>query len=188
VAEILDPLDMGRIQVRVPAVLGTAQTFWAVPSAPMATSGAGVRFVPRVGDSALVAFEAGDVRFPVVLGYFWAPGSAPPPPLTHVIRGNARAGMEIDELPPAVRLQNAVASVEVTAESVTVNVGTTTVSVTPAQIALTAASVSIDASSEVSITAPSISLSGQAVDVSGVETSIAGGVECSVSGGVVRIN
>ena len=189
VAGVVDPLNMGRIQLRVPVLFGTETVIWAVPAAPFATTGAGVRFRPTIGDAALVAFEAGDVRFPVVLGYFWTPGSAPQPVLSHVIRGEGRASVEIDDVPPVVRVQNGIASVEVTPESVTVTVGATAVSATPDEVSLTAPSISIKAAGEVTIDGSSVLLSAQEVQILGAATtSVEGGLECSVSGGVVRIN
>lgn len=63
-----DPEHLLRIKVRVPQVLGNAETNWAWPVVPNVV---GVT-PPGVGDPVWVAFEAGDVEQPVWLGT-WRP-------------------------------------------------------------------------------------------------------------------
>lgn len=186
VTNVADPLQMGRVAVSVPAVLGDGQSVWAVPCTGFTAPGAGVRFVPQVGDAALVAFEAGDPRFPVVLGYFWGPAQAPPP-VSHVLRGRGFAELEIVDLPPAVRLSNAISSIAVEDAAVTVTVGASSLRVTPTQIELVAQSVSI-AASDVEVRASNVSVEGGVVTVDGTVTSVSGTTECSISGALVRIN
>lgn len=63
-----DPESLLRVKVRVPQVLGNAETNWAWPVVPNLV---GVE-TPKVGDPVWVAFEAGDVENPVWLGT-WKP-------------------------------------------------------------------------------------------------------------------
>lgn len=63
----LDPTAMGRVQVRVPAVLGDQDGGWAVPCRALGSPGAAP---PSVGDSVWVMFEGGDPSRPVVVGTF----------------------------------------------------------------------------------------------------------------------
>jgi uncharacterized protein involved in type VI secretion and phage assembly len=78
VTDVDDPLGIGRIRARVPAVLGEAiESGWALPCAPFAGSEMGFFFLPQVGDTVWVEFAAGDPSRPIWTGGFWgAPGSA----------------------------------------------------------------------------------------------------------------
>lgn len=71
----IDPLQLGRIAVNVPAVFGEDISAWALPCAPSAD----VRFftVPPVGAYVWIEFEAGNVSFPVWVGCFWGTGEVP---------------------------------------------------------------------------------------------------------------
>ncbi|WP_298984389.1 phage baseplate assembly protein V [Caldilinea sp.] len=73
----IDPLQMGRVQVSVPAVLGEGTLSWAMPCAPFAGSGVGLFTVPPVGANVWVEFEAGDPDYPIYSGGFWGPGETP---------------------------------------------------------------------------------------------------------------
>ena len=73
-----DPLKIGRIQVRVPSVLGEdVETGWALPCLPAGgVKGAGMVFLPAVGATVWVEFAAGDVSQPIWSGTFYgAPSS-----------------------------------------------------------------------------------------------------------------
>jgi hypothetical protein len=80
VEQNIDPLQIGRMQVSVPAVLGDGQLSWAMPCVPYAGSSVGFFTVPPVGASVWVEFEGGDPDFPVVSGCFWAEGEVPATP------------------------------------------------------------------------------------------------------------
>ncbi len=66
-----DPQQMGRVKVTYPWLSDDAESYWARVSAPGAGKDYGVVWIPQVGDEVLVAFEHGDVMFPVVLGGMW---------------------------------------------------------------------------------------------------------------------
>lgn len=74
----VDPQLMGRIQVSCPAVLGSGQMSWAMPSAPYAGSGVGFFAIPPNGANVWVEFEGGNTDFPIWSGCFWAIGDLPP--------------------------------------------------------------------------------------------------------------
>ncbi|WP_419993646.1 phage baseplate assembly protein V [Streptomyces boninensis] len=63
-----DPLQIGRIQVNVPDVLGREASTWAMPCFPMTGPEAGVIAVPQVGAGVWVEFEQGDPSFPIWTG------------------------------------------------------------------------------------------------------------------------
>jgi uncharacterized protein involved in type VI secretion and phage assembly len=70
----IDPLQMGRIQVQVPDVLGMGISSWAMPCVPVAGKQSGVYVVPSIGSKVWVEFEGGDSDYPIWCGGFW--GSA----------------------------------------------------------------------------------------------------------------
>lgn len=73
----IDPLLQGRIQVRVPAVLGDSTLGWALPCSPYAGPSVGLVSVPPVGANVWVEFEAGDPDTPIYAGCFWGAGELP---------------------------------------------------------------------------------------------------------------
>lgn len=77
VANNLDPMQQGRIQVQVPAVLGQGRLSWAMPCVPYAGSGVGLFAVPPVGANIWVEFEGGDPDYPIWSGCFWGLGEVP---------------------------------------------------------------------------------------------------------------
>jgi hypothetical protein len=101
VANNLDPLLQGRVQVSVPAVLGEARLAWALPCSPYAGNGVGLFAVPPVGANVWVAFEGGDLDRPVVLGGFWGPGEAPASPALPqvVVLKTDAVSLRLDSLP-----------------------------------------------------------------------------------------
>ena len=70
----IDPMQIGRVQVQVPDVLGPALTSWAMPCVPAAGKQCGVYVVPQVGAGVWIEFEQGDPDYPIWVGGFW--GSA----------------------------------------------------------------------------------------------------------------
>lgn len=76
----VDPMQQGRIQVSVPAVLGEGQSSWAMPCAPYAGSGVGLFTIPPSESNVWVEFEGGDPDYPIWSGCFWGTGEAPATP------------------------------------------------------------------------------------------------------------
>lgn len=68
-----DPLEIGRIRAKVPAVLGeNSETGWALPCAPFGGGkDRGFLIVPEVGDAAWIEFAGGDISLPIWAGTFW---------------------------------------------------------------------------------------------------------------------
>ena len=80
VANNLDPMQQGRIQVNCPAVLGGGRMSWAMPCAPYAGAGVGFFAVPPNGANVWVEFEGGDPDYPIYSGGFWGIGEVPAMP------------------------------------------------------------------------------------------------------------
>jgi uncharacterized protein involved in type VI secretion and phage assembly len=76
----IDPLQLGRIQVSAPAVLGPGTLSWAMPCTPYAGSGVGFFAIPPVGANVWVEFEGGDPDYPIWAGCFWGTGEVPAKP------------------------------------------------------------------------------------------------------------
>lgn len=72
----LDPLELGRLQVTVPAVEGL-RLGWALPCVPYAGEGVGFYAMPPLGANVWVEFEGGDPNYPVWVGCFWEEGEMP---------------------------------------------------------------------------------------------------------------
>jgi uncharacterized protein involved in type VI secretion and phage assembly len=73
-----DPNGRGRVKVRFPWYEKPSESYWARIAVPAAGKQQGAYFVPAIGEEVLVAFERGDLRFPVVIGALWS-GKDPPP-------------------------------------------------------------------------------------------------------------
>jgi uncharacterized protein involved in type VI secretion and phage assembly len=76
----IDPMQLGRIQVSAPAVLGAGTLSWAMPCTPYAGNGVGLFLVPPVGANVWVEFEGGDPDYPIWAGCFWGTGEVPAAP------------------------------------------------------------------------------------------------------------
>lgn len=74
----IDPMGIGRIQVRVPAILDGAAVGWAMPCAPVNLPSTVGSALPPVGAGVWIQFEAGDVNQPVWTGCFWSGSETPP--------------------------------------------------------------------------------------------------------------
>jgi uncharacterized protein involved in type VI secretion and phage assembly len=66
-----------RIKAKIPAVLGSADSGWALPCVPYAGPMVGFAFLPETGSAVWMEFEGGDVSFPIWTGGFWLAGQPP---------------------------------------------------------------------------------------------------------------
>ena len=71
VSDNADPEKHGRVTLRLPWLDATAITDWARMAVPGAGNDYGFVWMPEVGDEVLVAFEAGNVSRPYVIGGLW---------------------------------------------------------------------------------------------------------------------
>jgi uncharacterized protein involved in type VI secretion and phage assembly len=77
VMDNVDPNNLGRVKVRFPW-MSTSDEPWARMATLMAGKNQGTWFIPDAGVEVLVAFEAGDVRRPYIIGSMWNATSSPP--------------------------------------------------------------------------------------------------------------
>src|SRR5262245_2251965 len=100
----IDPLQIGRVQVQVPDVLGALPMSWAMPCLPAAGAQMGISALPPVGAKVWVEFERGDPDYPIWVGCFWMSPSEVPlsartvvPDLAHIALSAAGSGILVNE-------------------------------------------------------------------------------------------
>ena len=105
VTDIVDPQSIGRIQVRFPW-LGTSGNddvrAWATLVSPYADDDQGLEILPSVDTQVVVAFEAGDLRRPYIIGASWnglesLPQTAESPNNIRVLKSRAGSKLEFDD-------------------------------------------------------------------------------------------
>ncbi len=87
VADNEDPDGRGRLKLTVPALLGEAETNWALPCQPFGGLAAvGAFLMPPPGATVWVEFEQGDISQPIWTGTYWNSETEPPAtdPAVHV--------------------------------------------------------------------------------------------------------
>lgn len=132
VSNNMDPQNQGRLQVQVPAVLGTGSMSWAMPCVPYAGNQVGFHFIPDVGTNVWVEFEAGDPDYPIWSGCFWGVGEnpvLPGGPFVKTIK-TSFAEIKIDETPgvggvviETTGLSSAPAKIEMNMQGLTITHG-----------------------------------------------------------------
>jgi hypothetical protein len=118
VANNIDPLQLGRVQVSVAAVYGENTLSWAMPCTPYAGNGVGFFALPPLGANVWVEFEGGDPDYPIWTGCFWGMNENPAQPTaipqiklfkteSFEIRMNdipGAGGLSIQAVPPGVAI------------------------------------------------------------------------------------
>ncbi len=74
----VDPMQLGRLQLLVPDILGVIPSSWALPCLPPGSRST----LPAVGDAVWVEFEAGNIDYPIWCGVFWTDAAQVPASLT----------------------------------------------------------------------------------------------------------
>jgi uncharacterized protein involved in type VI secretion and phage assembly len=106
VTDVVDPLALGRVQVKLPwlgadAGGGEARA-WATLCTPYADDDQGILALPAVGTEVVIAFEAGDLRRPYVVGATWngkekLPAAPAAPNDVRVWKTRAGSKLEFDD-------------------------------------------------------------------------------------------
>jgi uncharacterized protein involved in type VI secretion and phage assembly len=144
VTDNTDPLMLGRVRARVPAIFGDNDSGWALPCAPYAGNGVGFFFVPPIGAKVWIEFEAGNTEVPIWSGGFWGTGETPKTPALPGIKiiKTDSATITLDDTPgvggitiettsglkivmnmSGIELSNGSAKIKLTPASVSVNDG-----------------------------------------------------------------
>ncbi len=104
VTDIVDPDNLGRIQVKLPwlGADGDSVRAWATLLTPYADDDQGFEVLPAVDTQVVLAFEAGDLRRPYILGSAWngseaLPESPAAPNNKRLIKSRAGSLLEFDD-------------------------------------------------------------------------------------------
>jgi hypothetical protein len=146
VANNIDPMQQGRVQVSCPAVLGSGQLSWALPCSPYAGNGVGLFLVPPVGANVWVEFEAGNPNSPILGGCFWGTGEVPATPALaemKVLKTDSMS-IELSDLPGAGGITVSVSSpavamsisISATSSGVEVSVGASKITLSPVSVSI----------------------------------------------------
>jgi uncharacterized protein involved in type VI secretion and phage assembly len=112
VVSVQDEDGQGRVQVQLlfaPTVGGNTFKVWARVATLMAGPQRGSFFIPDKDDEVLVAFYAGDVRHPFVIGALWNGQDAPPQSMDdnnsiRVIKTKSGHKLEFDDTSSAAKI------------------------------------------------------------------------------------
>ncbi len=112
VTDIIDEDSLGRVEVRFPWLGEDGDgdvRAWATLCTPYADADAGLQILPEVGSQVVVAFEAGNLRRPYVVGCAWNGTTALPadPERANdirLLRSRADSRLEFDDSSSAPRL------------------------------------------------------------------------------------
>jgi uncharacterized protein involved in type VI secretion and phage assembly len=99
-----DPEKRARLKLRIPSVLGSEISGWALPCMPFGgLQGQGWFAVPEVDAQVWVEFEEGELRHPIWTGTFWQADGDPPadaalsPPTTRLLQTPSGHILQFDD-------------------------------------------------------------------------------------------
>jgi hypothetical protein len=200
VVENIDPLELGRIFVKVAAVPGVVASP-AMPCVPYAGPQVGTVLIPPIGANVWVEFEQGDPSHPIWVGCFWTEGEFPveltPTPEQKLLRTESvtllindipgAGGLTLIIGPPAVEIPITLTANE---EGVTLEMAEAVFSLTPEEISallppstltMNEEGFTVEATGSIQVTCPENSVEGNVSIVGVVEitgnTSIEGNVD-----------
>lgn len=111
VADLADPKSLGRIQVKLPWLGrdGSDVRAWARLCTPYADDQQGIEILPAVDTEVVVAFEAGDLRRPYIVGAVWngreqLPQAPDPANDIRVWKTRAGSRLEFDDAQGAAKM------------------------------------------------------------------------------------
>ncbi|MGW6129724.1 phage baseplate assembly protein V [Cellulomonas sp. NPDC055163] len=166
VTDLVDPDSLGRVQVKFPSLGTTGDRdvrAWATLCSPYADKDQGLQVLPEKESQVVVAFEAGDLRRPYVVGASWngtraLPQTAQASNNIRVLRTRSDSRLEFDDTKgsPKVTLRTQ------SGHKVVLDAGAQEVTVTHSNgctITLTSSgSIDINANSGVNVTAPKLTV------------------------------
>ena len=184
----LDPLELNRLSIMVPALPECSPLSFALPCQPHGGVQVGMVLTPPIGANVWVTFENGDPSFPVWTGCFWLEGEKPALaelPTQQVFATGTLQAM-INDIPGAAELMvelgpPGIASpvlLTVAAEGVTFSDGIALFTITPEEasaifestnIVMPPAGLIVEAAGNVNVTAPEISTEGNFTQVGPME-------------------
>lgn len=175
VTDIVDDESLGRVEIRFPWLGEQGDRdvrAWATLCSPYADDEQGLLVLPEVGSQVVVAFEAGNLRRPYVLGAAWnGRASLPHAPEAandvRLLRSRADSRLEFDDTRGASKVRLTMAS----GHQVTLDDATQEITVTHAMgctIRLTATAIELQANVSVDVTAPMVKVDAPVATFSGL--------------------
>jgi uncharacterized protein involved in type VI secretion and phage assembly len=175
VTDIIDPDSLGRVQVRFPWLGETGDSdvrAWATLCSPYADDSQGLLVLPEVGSQVVVAFEAGNVRRPYVLGSSWngqvqLPHSPESSNNIRIFRSRADSRLEFDDTQSGEKISITMAG----GHKVVLDNGGRTITITHSggcSIKLTDTNIEVQANAQVKVTAPMVKVDAAMSKFSGV--------------------
>jgi uncharacterized protein involved in type VI secretion and phage assembly len=185
VIDNIDPDNLGRVKVQLPQISESDQRghqAWARLATLMAGQNRGTWFIPDMNDEVLVAFEAGDVRRPYVIGSLWNVANAPPQSMDatnnkKLLRSRNGVKITLDD-------QSGQESFIVETpggQKITLKDGPGSIEIADSNgnsIKLEAAGVTVNASAKVTLNASTVEISSGAVTVNAGMSKFSGVVQC----------
>ena len=187
VTDIVDPDNLGRIEVKFPSLGGDGDSVraWATLLTPYADDNQGFLALPAVDTQVVVAFEAGDLRRPYIVGSCWngkesLPDTPAEPNNKRLIKTRAGSLLEFDDTDGAAKVTLSMKS----GHKLVLDDGASEIQLTHSNgcqvkldssgnVTITATSgVTINAPSGMTITAPSTTFSGNVTCMAFTATSV----------------
>ncbi|GIF18188.1 uncharacterized protein involved in type VI secretion and phage assembly [Actinoplanes tereljensis] len=193
VTDLVDPDSLGRVEVRFPWLGADGDRdvrAWATLCSPYADDQQGLQIVPEVDSQVVVAFEAGNLRRPYVIGCAWNGVRSQPEAPTdandlRVLKTRSGSSLEFDDGAAGAKItvvtsngnkvvldDGSGGSAEVRTASghhVTMDQSQLTVShALGCSVTLTATAVQVNGNVQVTVTAPMVSVSAPMTTFSGV--------------------
>lgn len=185
----LDPMMLGRVQVRLPFIDSLDLSPWARVAVPMAGILSGTYFIPNPEDEVLVAFEHGDINAPYIIGCLWNALSPPPlpSPVPQIRTIKTPLGNEImfTEAPPSIIIHSAdlAHTIIIASTGIQIIAGANVVNMTPDGITVSGnPNLNLVATGALNITAPNININGAAA------ANLKSGGMCTIMAPLVKIN
>jgi uncharacterized protein involved in type VI secretion and phage assembly len=102
----IDPMQVGRLQVQVPDVVGISITSWAMPCFPSTGKQMGFWSIPQIGTGVWVEFEQGNPEYPIWTGCWYGAADVPaialltqPPLSSFVMQTATQVTLQLSDLP-----------------------------------------------------------------------------------------
>ena len=179
VTDIVDPEGLGRIEVKFPSLGGDGDTVraWATLLTPYADDNQGFLVLPAVDTQVVVAFEAGNLRRPYIVGSAWngkesLPDTPSAPNNKRLIKTRSGSLLEFDDTDGAAKVTVSMKS----GHKITLDDGASQVQVQHSNGCL----VKLDSSGNVTVTATSGATinAPSGMTVNAPSTTFAGNVTC----------
>lgn len=187
VINMVDPMALGRVQVRLPFIDDVDLSPWARVAVPMAGIAHGTYFIPNLGDEVLVAFEQGELNAPYILGSLWN-ATAPPPlpspiPQIRMIQTPIGNQLMFSDIPPTITIRTPQGqTIVMSPAGIQIQTGGDVINMTPDGITMTGPNINITATAAITLTAPSVTVNGA------TSTNVQSSGVCNITAPLVKVN